>query len=98
MLTTRKLFDVATDERQIREFSRELGCMKNELLSEVGPNRFIRHLVWYLMYSFSTVQLPDGAFYLCHFIIQQNMTSEHVLSHIPQAWALTIGYKVKSRL
>lgn len=44
--------------------------MKNELLSEVGPNRFIRHLVWYLMYSFSTFQLPDGAFYLYHIVIQ----------------------------
>lgn len=85
MLTTRKLLDVATDERQTREFSREQGCLKNGLLSEVGPNRFIRHLVWYLMYSFSTVQLPDGAFYLYHIIIQQNLASEHFLSHIPQA-------------
>lgn len=59
--------------------------MKNELLSEVGPNRFIRHLVWYLMYSFSTVQLPDGAFYLNHIVIQQNMASEYFLSRIPQA-------------
>lgn len=71
MLTTRKLLDFATDERQTREFSRDLGCMKNELLSEVGPNRFIRHSVWYLRYSFSTVQLPDGAFYLYHIVIQK---------------------------
>lgn len=83
-MTTRKLLDFATDERQIREFSRELGCMKNELLSEVCPNRFTRHLVWYLTYSFSTVQLPDGACYLYHIVFQQNMASEHFLSHIPQ--------------
>lgn len=84
-MTTRKLLDFAADERQIREFSRELGCMKNELLSEVGPNRFIRHLVWYLMYSSSTVQLPDGAFYLYQIVIEQNIASEHFLSRIPQA-------------
>lgn len=58
--------------------------MRNESLSEVGPNRFTRHLVWYHMYSFSTVQLPVGAFYLYHIAFQQNMASEHFLSRIPQ--------------
>lgn len=58
--------------------------MKNKPLSEVSPDRFIRRLVWYHMCSFSTVQLPVGAFYLYHIVFQQNMASEHFLSRIPQ--------------
>jgi len=58
--------------------------MKNKSLTEVGPNRFTRDLVWYHAYSFSTVQLPVGEFCLYVIVFQLNMASEHFLSRIPQ--------------